>query len=379
MAGYKVLQLPVLFMWDYMRCWGNSARVPTARFIAAVLSAWFSLQLLNPPRKETRVHKESVHVQLPESDLATIEHGSSSIANEESAPVMSSGRTVDLTLFAATRAMETLVVSIWRHRASRYNPATSVWSSIVSSHGDLMVFAFSSGTVMWSWFYCPEKLPRAYNKWIGEAAQVDSRLIQVLRKARKGDFVYGEDRGKQALILQSMCKDYGWPLQWGDGRKTIPIPCEMVHMDIGPNCHWHAAVRFFRTFRFAMATNLPLQILVKVLVKRKFSTKAFNQAFREALQSSSFLGAFVALMYYGICLSRTQVGPRLFNASTVTPQMWDSGLCVRTACLLCGWSILLEAQRKRQELAMFVAPRALATLFPRVYDAKVCSSLSEEQ
>ena len=38
--------------------------------------------------------------------------------------------------------------------------------------------------------------------------------------------------------------------------------------------------------------------------------------------------------------------------------------------MLCGWSILLENQRRREELALFVLPRALGTLLPRQYDAR---------
>ena len=50
--------------------------------------------------------------------------------------------------------------------------------------------------------------------------------------------------------------------------------------------------------------------------------------------------------------------------------MWDSGLCIGTGCVLCGWSILIEAEKRREELALFVIPRALGTLLPREYDAR---------
>lgn len=224
---------------------------------------------------------------------------------------------------------------------------------------------------MWAWFYTPSRLPREYNKWIGEVAQVDPRLIEALRRARNGEFVYGLDGGAEArMLLQGMCKEYGWPVEWADPERTVPIPCEMVHMGTGPNCHWHAGVRFMRTFRFALATNLPLQLVAKGLSRRKMGMSIVGQAMRDAVRSSVFLGAFVSLAFYGICLARTIAGPRMFGSGKVSPQMWDSGLCVRAACILCGWSILLEAQRKRQELAMFVAPRALATQLPREYDAK---------
>jgi len=50
--------------------------------------------------------------------------------------------------------------------------------------------------------------------------------------------------------------------------------------------------------------------------------------------------------------------------------MLDSGLCVLSGCLLCGWSVLLESSRKQVELMLFVAPRALAVLVGRRYDAR---------
>jgi len=33
-------------------------------------------------------------------------------------------------------------------------------------------------------------------------------------------------------------------------------------------------------------------------------------------------------------------------------------------CLLCGWSILLESPKRRGEMALYVAPRAMATIMP---------------
>jgi hypothetical protein len=165
-----------------------------------------------------------------------------------------------------------------------------------------------------------------------------------------------------------MCKDYSWPLDWGDPAKVIPIPCEMVHMGTGPSCHWHALVRFAKAFKFAMAMYLPLQLLLRA---NHPSFAALRKACKEAVRSSTFLGAFIALFYYGVCLSRTRLGPRLFSKNTITPTMWDSGLCVRAGCLLCGWSILAEVEKRRQELALFVAPRAAATFFPRRYPEQV--------
>ncbi|GLI75693.1 hypothetical protein PoHVEF18_003955 [Penicillium ochrochloron] len=256
--------------------------------------------------------------------------------------------------------------SRWVRRRRAQNRWTII-ESYVPGLADAGVFATSAAVVMWAWFYLPERLPRTYEKWIGEVAKVDTRLIEALRRARRGTFIYGKDTG-QAPLLESMCRDFGWPEIWGDPSKTIPIPCEMVHMGCGPNCEIHAVSRFARTFKIACATYIPLQIVLRL--RRMREPAVLRRAISEGAQSSAFLATFVSLFYYAVCLARTRIGPKVFDAKTVTPLMWDSGLCVGAGCLMCGWSVLVEQARKRQELALFVAPRAAATVLPRLYEKK---------
>ena len=333
--------------------------ITVARFLSALVSAWMSLAILNTPKEQI---PESEEVLKPAEEL--------DLSKEKPKSLQHAGKTIDLTLFSATRALEALVVYVWRYRAHTSAEASSNFPNMLCNSADSFLFAVSSSTIMWNWFYHPENLPRAYNKWIASAAQVDPRLIEVLRLARHGDFVYGKDKGPSARQCQGMCEEYGWPIEWGDPQRTVPIPCEMVHMGTGPSCHWHACVRFARAFKFAMATNFPLQLLAKIISKRRLSPTDLTQTMKDSARSSAFLGTFVALFYYGICLSRTQLGPRLFDEKTISHQDWDSGLCVRAACALCGWSVLIEKERRQGELAMFVAPRAAATFLPRNYDKK---------
>lgn len=337
------------------------------RFLSVFISSWFSFLLLNRKRDHLRSFddKSDYRTARKEYDLPESERK----AGEQSAPELA-GRTLDLTLFAFTRALDVIACIAW-DRWRRRRKAQNRWTfaeSLVPRLADAGVFAASAAIVMWAWFYIPERLPRSYEKWIGEVAKVDSRLIEALRRARRGEFIYGKDTG-QAPLLQSMCMDYNWPIEWGDPAKTIPIPCEMVHMGCGPNCEIHAASRLVRTFKFACATYLPLQLGLRLLRKR--SLPVIIRAAKDAVRSSAFLAAFVSIFYYSVCLARTRLGPKLFDSKTVTPMMWDSGLCVGAGCLLCGWSILVENAQKRQEIALFVAPRAAATLLPRQYDKQV--------
>jgi hypothetical protein len=65
---------------------------------------------------------------------------------------------------------------------------------------------------------------------------------------------------------------------------------------------------------------------------------------------------------YGHCLCRTRLGPSL--SPSTPPIYWDKVTGSLTGCILCGWSILLESPKKRGEMALYVAPRALATVLP---------------
>ncbi|KAL1985080.1 hypothetical protein VTN96DRAFT_8315 [Rasamsonia emersonii] len=372
-GGATWLPLLCYQVYSIFRQWSSQASlrpsrgfVRLIRFFSAFISAWIGFQLLNrkrgSPRADSTTENHDSQRQgeaLPahDSDLERLKH-------HELA-----GRTLDLTLFSFTRALDVVACIAWDRWKSR-RKSRNRWTRVESMApqlADAGLFAGSAAVVMWAWFYLPERLPRSYAKWIGEAAQVDSRLIEALRRARRGEFVYGKDTG-QAPLLGSMCEDYGWPIEWGDPATTIPIPCEMVHMGCGPSCEWHAASRFLRTFKFALATYLPLHLLLRL--RSRQSPTACIRAVKDAMRSSSFLALFVSIFYYSVCLARTRLGPRLFDAKTVTPMMWDSGLCVGAGCLMCGWSILAESAHRRQEIAFFVAPRAAATLLPRRYDKK---------
>ena len=342
--------------------------VRLVRFVTAFVSSLLSLRLLNKRPLKLQGSSDSAHHDTQDNQNEPIRLERNREANQGSRKF--AGRTMDLTLFTLTRAVDAvacLAWSTWCHRRKSQHRLSNM-EIILPQLADAGTFAASSAVVMWAWFYAPERLPRSYEKWIGEIAKVDTRLIEVLRRARMDVFVYGKDTG-QAPILQSMCMDYNWPIEWGNPAKTIPIPCHMVHMDCGPNCEVHAITRFARTFKVACATYIPLQIAFRP--RAITSMKLLVRALSDAMRSSAFLASFVTLFYYSVCLARTRVGPKIFDSKTVTPQMWDSGLCVGAGCLMCGWSILVENPRKRQELALFVAPRAAATVLPRVYEKKV--------
>ena len=335
------------------------------RQVTTFISAWIAFDMLNRDKAWRR--KRTLSRSAVDVDTSNIKG-----PNEHHAPPPSyhpryAGKTIDFTLFAAFRAVDILVINSWlRTRSRAWHPEHRApkLAKFAKAMMDPWIFASSASVIMWAWFHMPQRLPKAYNKWISSAASIDPRLIQALRRCRTGEFVYGQDTG-QAPLLQSLCDELGLPQDFGDPAKTIPIPCELYHSGAGRSCEVHAMSRFWRSFIFSLRLYLPLQLIAKI---RHPNLQSLKAALRGAVRSSSFLASFVTLFYYSVCLARTRIGPKVISHKTITPQMWDSGLCVFAGCLICGWSVLAETAHQRQELAFFVAPRALATLLPRVYD-----------
>lgn len=196
------------------------------------------------------------------------------------------------------------------------------------------------------------------------------RLIEALRTHRQGQWSYGKPTPTPPR-LDDMAESLGMPREAGDHIKTIPFPCEIVHMRHGGSCcELHLLWRFWTGFKFSFAMYFPLQLLMQLRRGKLPSLQTLQRMVKNAGRSSAFLGAFISIFYYSVCLVRTRVGPTLFSYETVPPDFWDDGACVGLGCALCGWSILLENVRKRIELMLFVAPRALSVVLPRRYENK---------
>ncbi|KAE9972727.1 hypothetical protein BLS_003919 [Venturia inaequalis] len=409
MGGSVTLQIPLRRLLDQLdrKINVNPATRKTeeclliAQFLAYLVSAGAGFSLINRKSAkqsiQDRVTAVSVAKEDSDSDSTQVQQSRSGVDLKNSAskktrktrippglaplpekaltkppPIVAmgvplAGKTIDLTLFAFVRAADIVVSSLWNSK-----PDKNRVSRFVSNNAITVLFAVSSATIMNAFFYHPSQLPYTYVRWIDRIAELDERLLHALQQARYGNFVYGKETGF-APLLGSLCKDIGLPEVLGDPAKTIPIPCEVVHQGCGGSCELHALWRFRRGFVRALGVYAPLQAFILFRSLRKSNAArvdAVIKAVLDAARSSAFLGGFVALFYYGVCLSRTRIGPKIFSAKTVTPQMYDSGLCIAGGCLMCGWSVLLQAARRRGELMLFVLPRALGAWFPRRYPIK---------
>ncbi|KAF3048097.1 hypothetical protein E8E12_010288 [Didymella heteroderae] len=236
-GGSTLLQIPIKAILDIIipRLRSSSRSLDLgvtqlfARFLAALISASISFRLLNNAPTSTAAFVASDPTPVlnrfaPGPFDEPPEEGSVE-ATTLSRPDLA-GRTMDLTLFTAIRALDILISSA----TARLKPSSLIRRA--TRRFPTPLFCFSAATIMWSWFYSPSRLPRSYNAWISAAAELDHRLVLALRHARYGTFQYGKDTG-MAPLLGSMARDFGMPEGAGDPAKTVPVPCELVHMGCG--------------------------------------------------------------------------------------------------------------------------------------------------
>lgn len=256
---------------------------------------------------------------------------------------------LDLTLLVATRAMDTALSSTLAKIAP---PA-------LAAYGDSGLFIVSCTFIMFAWFFNPHALPPAYRNWITSAANMDNEIVHALKALRDKTLVYGEECPDQDILVD-FCKRYGQDPKRGSAILNQPFDCEVVHAFQTSNCEVHALWRFWRGFVFAIKIYGPLNAFMLLFPsKLKMATRLVRAA-KSSLRSSCFLGTFIGLYWYAVCLARKRLFPKLFP--NVPKTRWDETIAPTAGAFACGWSSFVESAQRRKELALFVAPRALGTL-----------------
>ena len=167
MGGYTFLQWPLRLLFDYASILIRGKGIPSrrlrdasrdaSRFLAALISAWFSLEILNNKaitrfdRKDSEeAAKQQEHLVAKSTGL-TLQNARmlDSEVSQASSPVLA-GKTVDLTLLAVTRAVDSIVVNIHRHSYPSFANTATASSTLkaISRYTDTLIFALSSGTVV---------------------------------------------------------------------------------------------------------------------------------------------------------------------------------------------------------------------------------------
>ena len=82
-----------------------------------------------------------------------------------------------------------------------------------------------------------------------------------------------------------------------------------------------------------------------------------------SIRSSTFLGTYIFIIWYCICLVRTRIGHQLLG---VNQARLDDTLGPLVGAMLCGLSLLVESKHRRGEMTLYVVPRALFSFTERI-------------
>lgn len=252
---------------------------------------------------------------------------------------------LDFTLILVTRALDTVISSMVASESTGYFAGT----------GDAALFTIFCYFIMRAWFYFPEKLPPAYAKWITAAAAMEDDLRPGLKAFKNRVLRYGES-GPHSEAFIPICRRNGKDLKYCDLVEQDVLPCEVVHGFLTKSCELNAIMRFFKGFKFASKLYGTLNVILW-LIKRGSPMKYVINTIR----SSAFLGMFIFLDYYFVCLGRNKIFPALFPKKS---QEFHERLAPELGSIMCGLSCFIENFQRRKELSLFVAPKALGTLVP---------------
>ncbi|OAX42961.1 hypothetical protein K503DRAFT_682140 [Rhizopogon vinicolor AM-OR11-026] len=285
-----------------------------------------------------------------------------------------------------TGSKKLLSVAAEGDRKAEWHQSTAAWL-------DTVMFWAASARIMWCFFYQPHRLPPSYVKWISSLANLDKRLLDLLRVIRSKEWIYGYSSAYSHLLI-SYVEDRGYPSSWGDpqvlpafggadadvawkalgvpGRSGVGgLPCELMHSTVTTrwgldnSCLINAGVRFSLGFIEAMALYLPVHFLPLLLTRPRSILRRHRAipALLAAIRSATFLSTFLSSYFFAVCFTRTLVLAKLFP--WIPHDVWDGPYgCVLIGSLTCGWSVLIENARRRGEMALYVLPKALRASLP---------------
>ncbi|KAF5370237.1 hypothetical protein D9615_010073 [Tricholomella constricta] len=381
-------------------------------FISYILSSSIGILLLQAGRRRSyRLRRDltSPNVIIPLTPPTPV------ISSSQASPRTSD--TLDLTLLLLVRAVDAFLQNLIlkttgqpatkEHRSD--HPSTEDGlaeessmkekskqdaANTLTSHIDAFVFWACSARIMWCFFYEPQRLPRSYVKWIATLANLDGRVVQTLRLIREGRWSYLKGSDLHSNLLTGLSTQLGHNASWGDpvalpayggaaadaawkilgvnNRSGVGgLPCELVHGTVGSSlglegsCIANSSIRSAMAFLEAIAIYLPAHFLPVLLTRPQtlLNPRRALTALFGAIQSATFLSAFVTLYWSAVCITRSLVFARLFPG--VSHDFWDGPFgCIFAGSLVCGSSIWIENGRRRGEMALYVLPRAVRACLP---------------
>ncbi|KAH9824967.1 hypothetical protein DFH28DRAFT_878051 [Melampsora americana] len=291
--------------------------------------------------------------------------------------------TLDLTLFFTVRALDTIIQFIYASYSSPY-------LALLKRCSDIILFQLSCWRIMWCWFYKPQRLPYTYVKWITALAEMDYRLLRLIRLGKAGKFHYGKKPLSYDVseMGRAIASDMGLEPMLGDPQFIDKLSCEIVHGKLGASdsCLVNSGRRWMKAWRRGMGIYLPVFTVPAILFNREkwinSPVKTLSHILIGSSRSAAFLSTFVALTWSGVCMGRSTAAHALLNllsSSPVSTTYMDSNFAPQIGSFLAGWSIMIENKKRRGEMALYVAMRALYAAIDQILPARLLKNIKRHQ
>ncbi|KZS87541.1 hypothetical protein SISNIDRAFT_491000 [Sistotremastrum niveocremeum HHB9708] len=260
-------------------------------------------------------------------------------------------------------------------------------------HGDVLVFALCCGQILYAFLLRPDTIPRSYVSWIQAASMtVGPETVSMNRDlVRDGKFKFEDiqfliDSPKSSAKSKAYLMARLAAAKAGDFGAHV-APCEAVHPWLD-RCLDVPLERFWTVFRWMIPVYGALHTIPMVLFKRhavfQEPGKMFLRAFLGTGRSAAFLGTFVLIYQTYFCakhnlynylthptLPSTSLMPSLQPLFTRLSQILPPSLIALLISkpsfflggLLSGLSLFIEDPHRRPELAMYVLPKGLESVW----------------
>ncbi|KAJ3223554.1 hypothetical protein HK099_000975 [Clydaea vesicula] len=233
-------------------------------------------------------------------------------------------------------------------------------------HGDSLIFILGSAQIMYGYAMQPASLPKSFYNFMVKTAPIPEMILGLNRKiVRK---IPIENNLEVLNSLQEkfkFTKKHLASMETLDLNKVTALPCAVLHpgMDSCNKFSFGVVKKvFFQILPVYLSLNFAPMIALKFKSFIQNPMKLATKSFGNACRSSIFLGAFVAGYMYMCCVHR--------NFINKTGLHFENKLLYFLFGVCCSSSIFLEHKNRRSELALYVLPKALDSLYRVMYNRR---------
>lgn len=220
-----------------------------------------------------------------------------------------------------------------------------------------LVFIFGTAQVLYAYIMHPKTLPSSFYQFMIKSALVPDVILRQVERNNTGQLI------DFASLEDLFSRKYPGKLSTLAKYDQMPpiIGCDILHPG-HDSCSQNTRNLFVSVFRQIFAVYIPLNLVPLALLRSKQLMKsppnALGKSMFGALRSSIFFATLVSSYQLQSCLYRW-----IFKLPAPFSPSRDFRYIYYLFGIVSGSTIFMEARSRRSELAAYVAPKAVRSLY----------------